>query len=224
MNIRKSLLKMTAMLVMAALLLPGLSPQVPAQEPTVDYILNRLNAIDFGREIYFFPLDDSVRACGQDNILHFDTIEELEDFVRAFVGIHTESNLAAEIEWKLMNGWETIEEFRVDFAPLGHFERSVTWRDSVGIVPAMTTKRIAFSFYRPPGTTQPQSPRILDSWITGFTAGVSWTHRFGNAHVLYHPPTGASMIGLWATGTWHIGVDESFDATWEMSAHSGVDF
>lgn len=84
------MLKKLVSSVLSCVLLVSITSSVSAYEhntPSSAEVLEQLQAIDFGREVEFFILDDLplTHSRAQQELMNFDSIEEFEAFIQAFV-------------------------------------------------------------------------------------------------------------------------------------------
>jgi len=177
-------------------------------------LVELLNAIDFGKDIYFFALpqaaNDSI-ATRNDEMLQFDTVEEFEIFM---------SNLLVSLEYTSDNdtefsgGLPTTHD-GYSFEPHGltfhNITNSVRWWASSVSLAGWVNARLRFSLTDGMAGQTVSNIEVLDSWMTGII-GASWTHRYGSAS-----PTGGTRARVSVSGTWLFGVSISgfpVGATW----------
>jgi len=175
--------------------------RLPASNMEVTNAINYLDTVDFGRDITFFPLEEdrAMSRIAEEDLLHFDTLEEFEEFLRVFIAVMSDEGIENKA---YMN---KLEEMGMNFAPMSTRVHQVhsEWRPNLlfGITHGQS---IGFSFVRNGNTVT--NLRVDDSWPTGVLIAISWTHRSGNASVSFNNPAQRqTVVTLSANGTWRVG-------------------
>ena len=189
-----------------------------------DYVLERLESLDFGRDIEFFPLEQSLdRADGtyanySDTLLHFDTVEEFEEFLRNFIEMSDELQGSVTINRPLEEINNNIYGPSMMAANRSRNDFVNWWAPFAGANQLWLWKNISYHFTYTTWPYRVQSASVTSSWTSGLDWRVSWTHRFGNATV------SGQTINLSATGTWQfgisiggVGIGTTLNDTWHRS-------
>jgi len=215
MNIKKGILFSLSVVLAISLVIP--LQVVSAAQVQPEDILEQLEVLDFGRDIEFFFLEQnnyaSRIAAYSEDMLHFDSIEEFEEFMANFIlALDNTEVPTIYLEYSELDGITS------------RFIRNsmVSWWAPMGAGSSIfTVKNISFSYsFTRPGPVI-SNPVVLSSWATGIVHGWTWTHRFGNAFM----SGGSNTARLSATGTWTatmsivgIPIGAAFNETWNANA------
>ena len=174
---------------------------------TVDELLERLNSIDFGREVTFTALPQS-RLSNQE-ILNFDSVEAAEEYLRQLMDAPRELTVGTFGQNQALPLVET-ESFARSNSAGWHTNTVWWWGGGNTSLLSYTNADIKFYF----NGSDVSDISVTDSYMTGIV-GATWTHRRGTG-----TPLGGKDAEFSVTGTWYIGVDiygfpigASFDET-----------
>ncbi|MCL2391596.1 MAG: hypothetical protein FWC66_03180 [Oscillospiraceae bacterium] len=144
---------------------------------SVDSLITRLETLDFGVEISFFPYEQNNESLSDlsergDALLEFDSIYELELFIRAFVALTNANELCT------LDVVATAESQEFMISPFStNRSRSYSWWAPLPAIQGITTWRNIQISYQLAGANIPLNVSLTNSWISGFQPGITWTHR-----------------------------------------------
>jgi len=194
-------------------------------------IISQLESIDFGREVSILPINQSTTLSSMrfdEEMLHFDTVEEFEKFYRGFIASlekHQMSNTTFNIPDQ--------EEFFTTASPRAVFgpnRLAASWWTPAGGGPLVWANiEIHYTWFNFvfAGQTMPriQSAWVNNSWATGLMIGTSWQHRSGSAMVWFSDARNnhvrATVNGTWTTTVSVAGIPVSavVNDTWVRDFH-----
>jgi len=174
-----------------------------AEQLSADSIVAQLQSSNLSADVEFFPMDMSRSNLDDEELLHFDTVEEFQLFLDAFI-------ITLREPQKVVMLYDNDGVIMAERSALRHAV-ATWWGGQSPWGGLFHNRHILFSFSRD-SNGRLTSAAVLDSWITG-VSGLSWTHRFGSTRVFAF----ADSVELSALGTWLLGVSIGgavIGATW----------
>jgi len=163
-----------------------------------DEILEQLNSLEFNREVEFSVsphVSHNAKSADKD-MLHFDSVEEFELYLRNIMALLSPIGIPAESADKPISAQDVygIDPFGLTFQLLN----TVRWRAPISNVSGYMNVRLSFTATDGIGGMTVSNIQVLDSWITG-VGMATWTHRIGHAS-----PNGGTRAWVQVSGTWTI--------------------
>lgn len=160
---------------------------------TMDELLERLNSIDFGREVTFTARPQA--KTGNQDVLSFDSVEAAEACLRDFMSTPRSINIPTEAFG------QSQPQSLTRAKDSGWYTTTVWWWGGGNTSLLSYTNAETKFYYNNSGDGSISNITISNSYMTGIV-GATWTHRSG---------TGTALGGMDAqysvTGTWFIGLD-----------------
>lgn len=163
----------------------------PDSEMTSSELVEYLNSVDFGSDVTFTELPTT--RSGNNELLHFDSVEEVETYFQQLFEERQEFRQAME-----STPVSETHSLNLTRASNGWKEGTVYWWGGGNTSLLSLTNAVIRHYYR---NGQISNITVKDSYMTGIV-GATWTHRSGKG-----TPLGGRSAKFSVTGTWFIGLD-----------------